>query len=65
MGGSQSFPQEKKIVVVGGGYGGAYLAVDLLKANANFTLIDEKSYFYHNVASVRAVVDEGKHMLHF
>ncbi len=59
MGQSASFPSDVKVVVVGGGYGGSTLALALLKAGANFTLIDCKPVFHHNVASVRAAVVPG------
>ena len=54
---SARIPRDKRVVVVGGGYGGTRLCRQLQKAGATFTLIDPKSYLYHNVASVRAVVD--------
>ena len=60
MGQSASFPSDVKVVVVGGGYGGSTLALALLKAGANFTLIDCKPVFHHNVASVRAAVVPGE-----
>ena len=59
MGGSASLPKDKKVLIVGGGYAGALLAVELIKNGADVLLIDPKSYFYHNVATVRAVVDKG------
>ena len=62
MGSSASIPRDKRVVVVGGGYGGIQLCRQLQKAGATFTLIDPKSYFYHNVACVRAVVDTSKIM---
>lgn len=54
-----SFPENKKIVIVGCGYGGRQLAVNLIRLNANITIIDTKDSFHHNVAGVRTVVDES------
>lgn len=58
--GSSSIPQDKHIVIVGAGYGGIKLGMALLKQNANFTIVDMKDAFHHNVASVRAVVEPGQ-----
>ena len=60
MGAGYSFPEEKKVVVVGGGYGGMSLAVGLKRYRANYMLIDSRDAFHHNVAAVRAVVEPGK-----
>ena len=59
MGSGCSIPQDKHIVIVGCGYGGMDLANQLLKRNANFTVIDNKDFFHHNVASVRAISEPG------
>ena len=59
MGGGASVPLDKHIVIVGGGYAGIKVAVKLLEMDANFTLIDVKDCFAHNVANVRAVVQPG------
>jgi len=48
--------QKKHVVIIGGGYGGAELAVQLKKSAIPFTLIDPKDYFHHNVAALRAAV---------
>jgi len=58
MGSSASVPADKHIVIIGCGYGGKELALALIKLNANVTVVDAKEYFHHNVASVRAVVEE-------
>ena len=60
MGSSASVPKDKKVVIIGGGYAGSSLALKLLNAGADVTLIDPKSYFYHNIATVRAAVDPSK-----
>ena len=57
MGSSASVPKDKKVVIIGGGYAGSSLALKLLNAGADVTLIDPKSYFYHNIGTVRAAVD--------
>jgi NADH dehydrogenase FAD-containing subunit len=53
----------KKIVIVGGSYGGVLVATDLdknLKLNeANIILISPNDQFFNSVSSVRAVVDPG------
>ena len=54
-----SVPLDKHIVIVGGGYAGVKLAMHLKKHEANFTLIDAKDSFVHNVANVRAIVQPG------
>jgi len=38
------------------------LAALLMKWNVPFLLIDQKEYFYHLTASVRAIVDNGKNI---
>lgn len=58
--GCSAIPQDKHIVIVGAGYGGIKLGMDLLKQDANFTIVDMKDAFHHNVASVRAVVEPGQ-----
>lgn len=59
MGGAPSFPQDKKVVVVGGGYGGMSMAVGLKRCKANYTLVDARDSFHHCVGGVRAVVEPG------
>uniref|UniRef100_H2ZA77 Ferroptosis suppressor protein 1 n=1 Tax=Ciona savignyi TaxID=51511 RepID=H2ZA77_CIOSA len=63
MGNGQSCTVEYQanmhVVIVGGGYAGCYLAVNLLKSNfCKVTLIDPRDAMYHNLGAVRAVVDE-------
>ena len=60
MGSGVSLSDDVHVVIIGGGYGGTTLALELLKKKANFTLVDPKDSFHHNVASVRAVVKEGQ-----
>ena len=57
---SLSFPQDKKIVVVGGGFGGSELGRKLKDAKANFLLIDYRDGMFNNMAAVRAVAVPGK-----
>lgn len=57
MGGGVSFPADKHIVIVGAGYGGAILGMELLKGDANFTIINPSDCFHHNIGAVRAVID--------
>lgn len=60
MGGSQStIPEDKHYVVVGGGYGGNAVAMDLKKHGAKFTIISNRDSFHHNIASVRTICKEG------
>jgi apoptosis-inducing factor 2 len=50
----------KEIVIIGSGYAGVetYKQLDKKKLNnVNITLISKTNYFYHNVASPRAIVD--------
>ena len=60
MGGGYSFPADKHIVIVGGGFAGVALATELLNNNANFTLIDCKDVFYQNTSAIRTIVEKGK-----
>eukprot|EP00898_Chlorokybus_atmophyticus_P003198 jgi/Chlat1/387/Chrsp10S08629 len=49
---------KKRIVVLGGGYAGSVIAKDkALQAAAEVTLIDRKTFFEHNVATLRAALD--------
>lgn len=59
--GSTGLPSKEElekmhVVIVGGGYGGTELALNLLKMDIPFTLIDPKEFFHHNVAALRASV---------
>ena len=60
MGSAASIPADKHVVVVGAGYGGTGLALQLLKAKANFTLVSPGDSFHHNIGAVRAVCVPGK-----
>ncbi len=53
----------KEIVIIGSGYGGIELYKELDKFklnNVNITLISKTNYFYHNIASLRAIVETKK-----
>ena len=60
MGNSSSSPSSPKhacqVVIVGGGYGGIQLAVQL-DSYCKVVLIDPKDAFHHSVAALRAVVE--------
>ena len=66
MGGNKlSLPEDKRIVIVGGGYGGAAVGGRLIKdKHPNFTLIDGREAMHHNVAAGRAALQKGKVHLH-
>jgi NADH dehydrogenase FAD-containing subunit len=56
----------KEIVIIGSGYAGVELYRDLDKKklnNCNITLISKTNYFYHSVASPRALVDSTLRLL--
>jgi len=59
--GSQDNNEKKPVVlVIGGGYGGITCAKALDKTGHFFVvLIDRKSYFLHNVAALRATVEQN------
>jgi len=44
------------VLVIGGGWGGVHCCQQLGRHGIKFTLVDLKSFLYHNFASVRAVV---------
>lgn len=58
-GSQQNDGNKPVVVVVGGGYGGTQCA-KILDKNGQFfvVLIDRKSYFLHNVAALRATVEQ-------
>ncbi len=58
--GSQENSGKKPVVlIIGGGYGGIRCAKLLDKTGQFFVvLIDRKSYFFHNIAALRASVEE-------
>jgi len=45
------------VVIIGSGYGGLQVAVDLKKAGVKFTIIDRQEYFHHCVGALRAAVN--------
>eukprot|EP01132_Coremiostelium_polycephalum_P008524 gene8524-10479_t len=48
--------ERKRVVVVGGGYGGVYLS-KLLDDKFDVTLIERKQLFFHNITALRLVVE--------
>ena len=52
-------PADQHIVIVGAGYGGIVLGLELLKHKANFAIISPRDCFHHNVGSLRASVKPG------
>ena len=55
MGGNTSKSSDCKVVVIGGGYAGVSVAINLDNF-CQITLIDAKTYFHHCIASLRAAV---------
>ena len=55
-----TLPADQHIVIVGAGYGGVALGLELLKHKANFTIISPRDCFHHNVGSLRASVQPGE-----
>lgn len=55
MGNSSSARSESRVVIVGGGYGGTSVAIDL-DNYCHVILIDPKAYFHHCIGSLRAAV---------
>jgi NADH dehydrogenase FAD-containing subunit len=53
MGNSSSVRSESRVVIVGGGYGGVNVAINL-DNYCHVILIDPKPYFHHCIASLRA-----------
>lgn len=53
------FPANKKVVIVGAGYGGCALGFNLLKNGANFILIDSRDAMHNNLAACRAGAISG------
>ncbi|XP_011370463.1 apoptosis-inducing factor 2 isoform X1 [Pteropus vampyrus] len=47
------------VVIVGGGFGGIAAASQLQALNISFMLVDMKDSFHHNVAALRASVENG------
>ncbi|XP_026210221.1 apoptosis-inducing factor 2 [Anabas testudineus] len=59
MGSQMSQVEGVHVVVVGGGFGGIAAAQDLKSRGLDFTLIDMRDAFHHNVAALRASVQPG------
>ncbi|KAI3363549.1 hypothetical protein L3Q82_012146 [Scortum barcoo] len=59
MGGQVSSVDGVHVVVVGGGFGGIAAAQQLKSRGLDFTLIDMRDAFHHNVAALRASVQPG------
>ncbi|KAM4591813.1 ferroptosis suppressor protein 1 isoform 1-T3 [Odontesthes bonariensis] len=59
MGAQVSSPEGVHVVVVGGGFGGIAAAQKLKAEGLDFTLIDMRDAFHHNVAALRASVQPG------
>lgn len=59
MGGRVSIPEGVHVVVVGGGFGGIAAAHQLKSQGIDFTLIDMRDAFHHNVAALRAALLPG------
>lgn len=47
------------VVIVGGGFGGIAAASRLQALDISFMLVDMKDSFHHNVAALRASVENG------
>ncbi|XP_071838753.1 ferroptosis suppressor protein 1-like isoform X2 [Apostichopus japonicus] len=58
MGGRESVLKDTKVVVVGGGYGGAQ-AVSLLRGKCQLTVIDAREYYHYCIGGPRATVEPG------
>lgn len=59
MGGRVSIPEGVHVVIVGGGFGGIAAAHQLKSQGVDFTLIDMRDAFHHNVAALRAALLPG------
>ena len=59
MGSGASIPADTKVVIVGAGYAGAKLGTELMKHNVNFTVINSRDCFHHNVAGLRSGIVKG------
>lgn len=52
--------RHEKILIVGAGYAGSYLALHLQKSGIGFAIINQSEVFHNNFASVRAIVQSGE-----
>lgn len=57
-GGESTVLKDKRVVVVGGGYGGAN-AVSLLRGKCLLTVIDAREYYHYCIGGPRATVEPG------
>ena len=57
-GGPDKVLATKHVVIVGGGYAGTALA-NKLQGKCQFTLIDPKECFHHNLAALRSCTEKG------
>jgi len=48
---------KQHVVIIGAGYGGVQVAVDLKKGGVPFTIVDPKEFFHHSVGALRAAVN--------
>nr|XP_002126981.1 apoptosis-inducing factor 2-like [Ciona intestinalis] len=56
---SIEFQSDMHLVIVGGGYGGSHLALQMIKANiCKVTLIDPRDAMFHSIGALRATVDD-------
>ena len=54
----------KKIVIVGGGYGGSYLAHKLVAGNiGKVTLVEPREGMFHSMGALRTVVEKGNYSI--
>ncbi|CAK8690672.1 unnamed protein product [Clavelina lepadiformis] len=57
---AKAVKENMKVVIVGGGYGGAYLGYKIIKENlCKVTVIDPKDGMFHNVGALRTLVDKS------
>ena len=57
---SGNVASQKHVVVVGAGYGGIKVGLDLQKAGIPYTLINPRDCMHHNLGALRAVCVPGE-----